>query len=116
MQRARKLTPLVIKQGATQSFGWPILRAGVRVDLTGWTVRGQVRAKASAATVLHEWSTALGNARTLNGLVIIDNTPETLDWTWREGAYDLFATDPDDQVLYVAEGSVYVNLAVTREP
>lgn len=116
MQRARRLTPLVIKQGATQSFGWPILRAGVRVNLTGWTVRGQVRAKASAAVVLHEWSTTIGNARTLNGLVIIDNFPDSIGWTWREGIYDLFATDPDDQVLFVAEGAALVQAAVTREP
>ena len=41
---------------------FPVVEGAAPVDLTGWTVQAQVRPSPSSATVLHEWSTALGNA------------------------------------------------------
>lgn len=113
--RPRKVTPLAIPQGATWSTWWPILWSGQRRDLTGWTVRAQVRAELQSATVLHEFSTALGSAAAVNGYVGLLSTPESMTWTWTEGVYQVIATDPDDQVLPVAEGPIFVRKALVRD-
>jgi hypothetical protein len=112
--KARAVTPLVVRRGTTQQFGWPILRAGQRVSLDGWTVRAQVRAKVDAEEVLHEFSTTDGNARTENGYVIIESGVDSADWPWDEGVYDVRAIDPEGHVLAVAEGAIRVRKSVTR--
>lgn len=114
MLKARAVTPLVVRRGTTQQFGWPILRAGQRVSLAGWTVRAQVRATVDSEAVLHEFSTTAGNARTENGYVIIESGVDSEDWTWETGVYDVHATDPDGNVLPVAEGAIRVRKSVTR--
>jgi hypothetical protein len=112
--KARAVTPITVRRGTTQQFGWPILRAGQRVSLDGWTVRAQVRAKVDATAVLHEFSSTTGNARTENGYVIIESGVDSADWAWDEGVYDVQATDPEGNVLAVAEGAIRVRKSVTR--
>jgi len=114
MQRARAVTPIVVRRGTTQQFGWPILRAGQRVALDGWTVRALVRASIDATEVLHEFSTAEGNARTENGYVLIESNVDSETWPWETGVYDVHATDPDGNVLHVAEGPIKLRKSVTR--
>ena len=114
MPRARAVTTITIRKGTTQAFGWAVLRAGQRVPLTGWTVRAQVRSEVDSNTVLHEFSSAAGNARTDNGYVIIESDVDSETWTWENGVYDVRATDPDGNVLAVAEGSIKVRRSVTR--
>ena len=114
MLKARAVTPLMVRRGTTQQFGWPILRAGKRVSLDGWTVRAQVRATVDATEVLHEFSTTEGNARTENGYVIISSDVDSETWPWESGVYDVRATGPDGNVLPVAEGPIRVRKSVTR--
>lgn len=114
MLKARAVTPITVRRGTTQQFGWPILRAGQRVALDGWTVRAQVRATVDATEVLHEFSTANGNARTENGYVIISSDPDSQTWPWDAGQYDVHATDPGGNVLPVAEGPIRVRKSVTH--
>lgn len=112
--RTRKVTPLTIPQGTTWGMWWPILWNGQRRDLTGWTVLAQVRADWSSDVVLHEFSTAQGSAAAVNGYIGVLATPDSMTWTWTEGVYQVFATDPDDQVLAVAEGPALVRKALIR--
>jgi hypothetical protein len=114
MLKARAVTPITVRRGTTQQFGWPILRAGQRVPLDGWTVRAQVRATVDSEDVLHEFSTTAGSARTENGYVIIESSVDSEDWTWENGVYDVHATDPEGHILAVAEGSIRVRRSVTR--
>jgi hypothetical protein len=114
VQKARAVTPILVRRGTTQQFGWPILRAGQRVSLDGWTVRALVRPALDSDVVLHEFSTTEGNARTENGYVLIESTVDSETWPWDAGIYDVHATDPDGNVLHVAEGPIKVRKSVTR--
>lgn len=114
MPRARTVTTITIRRGTTQAFGWAVLRAGQRVSLDGWTVRAQVRSELDSDDVLHEFSTAGGNAKTGNGYVIIESDVDSETWEWKSGVYDVRATDPDGNVLAVAEGQIRVIRSVTR--
>ena len=52
---------LEIPQGVTWGTEWPVTDAAGFP--TGWSARAQVRADHRSEAVLHEWSTALGDAR-----------------------------------------------------
>lgn len=114
MPKARAVTPITVRRGTTQQFGWPILRAGQRVSLDGWTVRALVRSSVDSDTVLHEFSTTGGNARTENGYVLIESDVDSATWPWESGVYDVHATDPTGDVLHVAEGPIRLRKSVTR--
>jgi hypothetical protein len=113
--KARAETPLTVPMGVTHYVGWPIVRNGQRVDLTGWTVRAQIRPSRNSETVLHELSSAIGNAGTTGGYVVLAWAPEDLDGSWRDAVYDVHATDPLGQVLYVSGGTIHIRRAVTRD-
>lgn len=107
---------LVIQQGTTQGFLWPIVDAsGNPVDVTGWTVRSQVRAIPSAEVVLHEWSNANANVTLDPSGVTLHVAPEdSFAWTWLRGVYNILLTDLDDNVYEIAQGSVSVDPSITR--
>lgn len=114
--RARKTTQLSIPQGATWNFAWPVIdREGKPVDLTGWSARAQVRQAVDSETVLHEWNSATGTILFQDNRIVLATTPSISSaWEWREGFYDVEATDADGRVWRIAEGKAYVRPEVTR--
>lgn len=114
--RARKTTQLSIPQGATWNYAWPVITPdGEPVDLTGWSARAQVRARIDATEVLHEWSSDVGTILFQGNRIVLATTPSISSaWDWREGFYDVEATDADGAVWRLAEGKVYVRPEVTR--
>lgn len=108
---------LVIVQGASWGRAWPITLAGSPIDLTGWTVKAQVRPVVEDSTVLYEWSTAAGNASTANSSVALTVAPTVSSaWTWYNGVYDVELTSPDGTVYRIVEGDVVISREVTRVP
>ncbi len=109
-------TRLLIEQGTTWAISWPILdAAGEPMDLTGWTVRAQIRESVTAAEVLHEFTTAKGNATVEQSYVTLSVAPsESSAWPWRNAVYDVELTDPTGRVARIAEGAVTVSPEVTR--
>lgn len=107
---------LTIIQGATWQIAWPITDlSGAPIDLTGWTVRSQVRPSPDSSTVYYEWSTAVGNASVLNSRVTLSVRPvESSAWTWTDGAFDIELTDLLGRVARIVEGTVSVSPEVTR--
>lgn len=106
---------LLVNQGATWAWAWPITVQGDPVDLTGWSARAQVRPSKSDNTVLHEWSTEDGTASIANSRVTLYLTPaESSAWTWYTGVYDIELQDPDGHVYRISEGSIVVSREVTR--
>lgn len=107
---------LTIEQGVLWVKAWQPLLNGS--PLTGaWTVQAMVRASVEDATVLHEWSTALGNAAFTSGVVYLTVLPATSTaWAWREGVYDVEVTHPTDPTTKyrVAQGRVRVDPETTR--
>jgi hypothetical protein len=106
-----------IKQGVTWARRWPVSdpATGDPLDMTGWAAKAQVRVSAADTTVLYEWSTDDGNLDLGNGFLTLSVTPaDSLSWDWRRGVYDIFVTNPSNQVALVAEGTAFVDPAVTR--
>lgn len=106
-----------IKQGTTWARRWPISdpATGDPLDVSGWSGRAQVRDTADATLVLYEWSTALGNLDLETGFLTLSVPPsDSLGWEWRRGVYDIFVTNSGGQVALVAEGTTFVDPAVTR--
>jgi hypothetical protein len=111
-------SPLVIRQGMTERFRWPVTDpvTGDPVNISSWSARGQVRKWPGAAEVLHEWSTTAGNLTLgVDGLLTITVSPsESSSWDWSEGRYDIELTMPNDDVIRIAEGAVMVSAEITR--
>lgn len=113
-------SPLVIRQGMTERFRWPVTdpTTGNPIDISSWSARGQVRKWSNADELLHEWSTATGNL-TLgsDGYLTITVAPAVSSaWDWVEGRYDIELTMPgaDGDVIRIAEGRVMVSPEITR--
>lgn len=109
--------PFVIKQGESWGQEWALADpvTGLPMDLSGWIVRGAVRAVVESATVLHEWSSVTGNAAIVDNKVRILVAPAVSSgWTWYEGTYDIEAVSPLGDVVSVSEGSIYVKREATR--
>lgn len=105
---------VTIPQGVTWGLSWPITESGQPLDISTWTVRSQVRST-DRASVLHEWSTILGNATTAGNAVTLLLTPAASSaWLWDVGVYDVELTDPDGNVYQIADGVMYVSAEVTR--
>ena len=109
---------LVIPQGSTWGMKWPVVEVdGVTpYDLTGWSPRAQVRPSQKSATVLHEWSAALGNAEVDGHHVVLRVTPdESSSWEWSRGDFDIELTNVDGRVVRITQGQVRVDREVTRD-
>lgn len=110
-----RVDDLTIEQGTTWSMAWPITVESAPVDLTGWTVRAQIRPDVSSSTVLFEWSTTLHNATVTGSKVTLSLTPQdSAGWTWTDAVYDVHLTDLVGRVARVTGGAVVVSHEVTR--
>lgn len=92
---------LVIQQGDDRPITWTLAdEAGDPINLDGYTARGQVRRRADATAVLHEWSTAAGTAVLTESSVTL-KVDDSESWTWRTGVFDLHMTDPSGRTEVV---------------
>lgn len=107
---------LLIPQGASWEVRWPINNPdGTPTDLTSWTIRAQVRESVSSAVVLHEWTTALGNAMNVTNSVALTVDPAVSSaWTWTAGVFDVELVNVDGRVWRVTQGTIRVDPEVTR--
>lgn len=106
-----------IEQGTTWQYGWPVTDdQGNAVDLTGYTVKAQVKANVYEDNpILHEWSTSRGNVLIQNSTVILTVSPEdSRAWGWSDGLYDVTMTSPTGDVTRLAQGHVSVDMDITR--
>lgn len=91
--------------------------AGIPADLTGCTAVAQVRALVNATTVLHTFSTGLGNL-VLGGAAgtvqLAMQDEETASATWKAGVYDLVVAFPDGTKRRLLSGTVTISPSVTR--
>jgi hypothetical protein len=112
--RRRTITPLSYRKGTSASFAWPITEAGAPVNLTGWTVRAQIREYKGSPNVLYEFTTANGGVTTTNGQVALQLTPAiSAAWTFREAVYDVLLIDPAGKTMLVSEGLFTLRAGVT---
>lgn len=87
-------------------------------DLTGWTVKSQVRAsRAPGAAMLEDIST-LGSISSPSApmQVLLDIPADASSaWTWDQGEYDVEVHHPSDaaRTLRVVQGHITINQEVT---
>ena len=110
-----RVDDITVQQGDDRPLTWTLAEAdGTSVEnLDGYTVIAQVRARPSATTVMHEWSTAEGTAVLAESSVVL-KVADSETWTWRSGVYDLHLTDPLGATQVIARGKITLIPAVTR--
>lgn len=102
---------LTIKQGKSWGREYPILDPddGLPMVLTGWTLRGQIRASASSTDVLYEWDSATDNATVEAGLVrVFVPAATSANFSWRRAGFDIELVAPDARTVQVDSGTVVV--------
>ena len=105
---------LLIEQGATFRRQLTLKAAGVPVDLTGYTVRAQIRAKATSPDVLHDLTPGLVVTPLLGQVILYISDEDTALFTWKTGAWDLEIEEPGGDVIRVLKGKVTNDFEVTR--
>ncbi|MGL5910929.1 MAG: hypothetical protein ACRCZP_13055 [Phycicoccus sp.] len=105
-----------IIKGETFSIEMPVLDANdTPVLVGGWSVRAQVR-RSERDPVVHEWSTALGNAAASGTTVTLAVVGAvTTTWAWSDGLLSIEVTEPASGPTHViALGRVRALPEITR--
>lgn len=110
---------ITIPQGSAWNRTWPVVDStGAPLTVTGWSVRGQVRASPADA-VLFEWNTTpaagKGPASVSGATVTVALLgTESAAWTWRRAVYDVYLTSPAGEPTRIVEGSIIISPSVTH--
>lgn len=113
---------LTIKQGSTWHFKatWKD-KDGNLIDLTGYTIRSQVRPYLSSSTVIFEMNSATPAsgvsfaALDASGEIEVTLTANfTAALSFDAAVYDMEAVSPSGEVTRLLEGGVYLSKEVTR--
>lgn len=80
------------------------------VDVTGWSILGQIRERYESDTILHTLNI------TIAGTELILSIPGSVSsaWTWRLARYDIKLTSPDLKRRRFMKGMVVVDPEVSR--
>lgn len=107
------ISNLVIDQGSTFTADIDVTdRYGNVLDLTGYTVAGQIRKTYSSSTAV-DFTAAVSQAT--NGVVTISlSSGQTGGMKAGRYVYDVEVTSSDSQVTRIIEGQVEINPQVTR--
>lgn len=104
---------LLIEQGSTYRRSVPVLDdTGAPLDVTGWSVRGQIRLTHDSPTTVYDLGPHLTVTGTAVELVIPAEASSA--WVWRWGVYDVEIVDPGGSPTRLIQGSVGVSPEVTR--
>ena len=111
---------LIIYQGATfkKEFQWKIGNPATAVDMTGFTIRMQIREKLKDDLFVVELTTenskiVISDPTDGRFYLILDDT-ETADLTIKSGVYDIEVVDLSGTVERLIKGSVSISPEVTR--
>jgi hypothetical protein len=111
---------LFIPQGTDWQRNYPVNDpdTGLPINVTSWTLRGQIRQTASAVVALYDWNAAAGNVVLGNGVVSIKvPAAASAAWTWveLEARFDLELVEPvGSRVQRLAKGPVTVTREITH--
>lgn len=94
--------------GETLDLHLPVLDAsGQPVTVTGWTARAQIR-RSRTDPLLHEWSTARGNAACAGTEVVLQVIGSiTAAWQWTDAQVQVQVTDPGGKPHTIAQGPIH---------
>lgn len=107
----------IIKGSDTYTIVVPVLDAtNASVTVDGWSVKAQVR-RSAADPLLHEWSTADGNAScsgTSVNLQVIASV--TGAWAWTDALISVVVTDLAGKPHCIAAGVIHALSDITQIP
>ena len=107
----------IIKGSDSFTIVVPVLDAtGAAVNVVGWTVKAQVR-RSAGDPLLHEWSTADGNATctgTQVNLAVIASV--TANWTFTDAQISIVVTDTQSTPHCIATGRIHALPDITVVP
>lgn len=93
-----------------------VKRAGVRIDLTGCTVTGQVRTTVDDATVAATWQCTLANQTTDRGGIVCHLSPsETTNMNAATYVHDIQIDFPNGDRTTFGAGKITMTKDVTRD-
>lgn len=85
------------------------------VDVTGWTVVGQVRTHRDSATVIHAWETGDGHTTTgPEGVTLTWTAEQTSQWCGDSYVYGVEITNPAAETFRLVEGRITIDREVVR--
>lgn len=105
---------LEIEQGSDYEKSFPVIDTLTNQtveDLSGWSVKGQIRSGHLASALLHELDVTFVG---LNARLLIPASVSSA-WIWQKARYDVEVTDPDGKVTRFLKGLVIVDYEQTRE-
>lgn len=110
---------LYITQGADWNLTFPINDpvTGLPLDISTWSLKGQIRESNESAAILHTWDSANASATVgIAGAKILVPAATSLAWTWCDlsALYDLFLTSASGKIACIARGPVVIRTATTR--
>lgn len=113
---------LTVLQGLSWGWAWQLVDAdGNPIDLTGWSILGQVR-RQPGAPLLYQWSTTDGNVGdpdypVTSGWVVITIAPAVsagFVWAGQPSNFGVIVISPQSQYLRVAYGPFLVEPIVVE--
>lgn len=114
-----RVVPLKINKGTTfrHKFVWK-MESGKAVDITGYSIRSQIRSTVDSPVTLLELSTVNGRIyfgdATKGEFFLYLTAVETAALDWKEGVYDILITNNTDSFRAVIESPVTTEEGVTR--
>lgn len=111
---------LFIPQGTDWQRNYPVTDpdTDLPMNVSTWTLRGQIRQTPEASAVLYDWNSGAGNVVLGNGTVAIKVPAATsAAWAWIDSGawYDLELVEPvGSRVQRLAKGSVTVTREITH--
>jgi hypothetical protein len=111
------MTDIEIKEGEDSGIAWLVNNAttGAPYDLTGWTVKAQVRSTPNSV-LLHEWSTALNNVivDAQGNLILVWSAADTHAMDFDEAAYNIKLVSPGGSSSILDNGQVRLVRGTTK--
>jgi len=106
---------LRIDQGAEYRLRIPVLdQDGDPVNLSGWSLRGEVRATYGSPYVLFDLNSSLSVDDDAVHAVLTILGPDSAPWVWTEAVYDVEIVDPGGSPYRLIQGRVLVSPEVTQ--
>lgn len=104
---------LIIPQGSTYSRVYPVSGS----DMTGASVKAQIRSVPGSSEVLYELQTdlVLNVDPTTASVTILISADDSWNFTWHQAYYDIVLTLDDGTKSRLVQGYMTLDLGVTHE-
>jgi hypothetical protein len=104
---------LCIEQGATFRRVLKLRNGGSTVDLTGYTVRAQIRPTPGSDTLFHNMTPDILVDALMGEITLVIPHTDTETFTWKQAYWDLELVEPGGDVVRLLKGKATNDPEVT---